>query len=96
MRAVGYPFPEYIRFETKEADSDAPSYHPEELRIDSRANVWLSAVKLACLPLRPLERSLFQRKIADAAFRYGIDKEVEQAVKMVEEFNSKVAGITTR
>lgn len=95
MRASGHPFPEYIRFDLKEADSNAPSYDPEELRVDSRANVWLSAVKLACLPLRPLERSLVERKITDAAIRYGIPDDVNHAVSTVKELNAKVAGIET-
>ena len=99
MRASGFPFPEYIRFDPKTAENESseetPSYHSTELKLVGRANVWLSAVKLACLALQPLKKKLLTKKVADAAFRYGIENDVEQALTTVRNLQTKTAGIAT-
>jgi len=100
LRATGFRFPEYITFATKTADQKetgeiAPSYHPTDLETGSRENVWLSSVKLAAMPLRPLQREFLHKKIADAAFRYGIESDLEKVSEAIQNFRQKTAGIET-
>ena len=100
LRATAFRFPEYISFAMKTADRKEtgdvePSYDPDDLDTGSRENVWLSAVKLAAMPLRPLQRELLGKKIADAAFRYGIEADLEKVVAAIQNLRRKTAGIET-
>lgn len=97
MDATGYPIPEYVNYKTKlaaAAEDSVPS-ESDEFVLDSREKVWLAAVKLACLSLRPLQKELLQRKIADAADRYGIRDDIDEASDFVRRSSERSEGIRT-
>ena len=99
MVAEGFSIPEYVTYGSKTAglsESSAPSFHPKDYPMNSRENVWLSHLKLACdADLRPLTRQILLKKVADAAERYGITRDLKQAAGYVEGLHSKVAGMET-
>lgn len=83
MAATGYRFPDYVHYKRKSAALDETEPDFDLSVLDSREKVWLSAIKLACTPMRPLERNLFEQKTASAAVRYGIEPDIRQAVEFV-------------
>jgi len=99
MIAEGFPIPSYVTYGRKEAglsESSHPSYHPDDYPTNCRENVWLSRMKLACdTDMRPLTRRIILKKVADAAERYGITRDLEHAATYVERLRTKVAGIAT-
>jgi hypothetical protein len=99
MVAEGYPIPSYVSYGKKEAGlskSSVPSWHPTDYPINSQENVWLSQLKLACdIDLRPLTRQIALKKVADAAERYGITRDLEQVASYVEGLRTKTAGMDT-
>jgi hypothetical protein len=92
MRRGGYSLPDYVTDGDKTA---GVSYDAEEIRLDGKANVWLSAVKLASLPDDNLTRKFLSPKVASAAKRYGILPEVEQVFHSVPELLRERPGIRT-
>ena len=90
MRHSNFAIPQYVT-----ANSKTASHNPTELLLDNQTNVWLSAIKLACLPLRPLEKELFARKIAAAARRYGISDAVDVASAYTVACQDRTPGVRT-
>ena len=100
MLAENYPMPLYVTYHKKEATASGtstPSYHPTDYPVTSQENVWLSHLKLACNnEMRPMVREIWMKKVADAASRYGIMKDIESVTAYVEKLRTKVAGIETQ
>jgi hypothetical protein len=100
MLAEGHPIPSYIGYGQKEAafrSSVAPSYHADDFDLTSQENVWLSHLKLACAEaMRPLTREIWQKKIAAAAERYGMTKDLDRVTEYVQQLREKNAGIETQ
>lgn len=94
MQRTGYPIPEYVNYKRKIAADSVGGFRDGVL--DSRENVWLSAITLACTPLRPLEKEIRTRKIAAAAQRYGIRPEIDEAVAFAGRLENRRDGIQTR
>jgi len=94
MTATGYPVPDYVHYRRK--DAAAPyCVETDNDKLDSREKVWLAAVKLACTPMRKLQRNILFHKIAAAASRYGIRRETEEAVRYVKRLDQQISGIRT-
>ena len=91
MEESGFPIPEYVS--EKQADVSVTEY--SNISIDSRANVWLSAVKLACGEFLPTVRASYCKEVMEAAQRYGIDGQVKDATAFVERMDIDPQQICT-
>ena len=89
MQRTGHPIPVYVHYRMKAATASESGFS------DEREKVWLDAVKLACTPMRPLEKEIRLQKIAAVADRYGIRKEIDSAIAYVDRLENRREGIRT-
>ena len=106
MQATGFPVPAYVT--AKEAAAAPVSYEATEFPLDNQGDVWLTSVKMACSdPLFDFEnkptldshqvvRQVWYEKIASAADRYGIKKDVLEAVQFIgDRIRKSATGVRT-
>jgi len=93
LEASGFTIPEYVR--AKQADGEEITDNSNDIRIDSQANVWLSAVKLACSDLPAARRERELQYVYDAAQRYRILDEVKAASAFIEKMDVDPQQIRT-
>ena len=99
METSGFKIPGYVS-ENKQAGADGETNvyiadNPTGICINSQADVWLSAVKLACGEFLPAVRESYQQKITDAASRYGILDDVKAASGFIERMDIDPQQIRT-
>jgi hypothetical protein len=112
MAASGFFMPDYINYNKKTADADTAAgsvvgtdadastvsvfYENKEFPIDSQEKVWLSAVKLACLPDMPkTEQDFYRKQIYAAAERYGIRNDLDKAAEFITNSENEPQTIKT-
>jgi hypothetical protein len=94
MRSKGFQMPGYVGQKTADTQSGA-SYHSSELKFDSQENVWLSAVKIACLSCSGFERGIYTQRLYDAADRYRIRGDIEKAAAFIRGTENEKQDILT-
>ena len=92
MTESGFTIPDYVS--EKRADVEVTDDF-NDIGIDSQKSVWLSAVKLACGDFLPAVRDSYQKKVTDAAMRYGIYDHVKDASAFVERMDIDPQQIRT-
>jgi hypothetical protein len=94
LMATAYPLPEYITYGQKTAANsiNPPSYESTDIDLTSKENVWLSAVKAACLD-NDTQRDHYMRQIKIAAARYGNDTDVMHVLSRIDAMRNETSGI---
>ena len=90
MQESGFVIPAYVRAKQASVTDDS-----NDIRIDGQGSVWLSAVKLACGEYLPAVKAAYQKRVTDAATRYGILDHIKEASAFIERMDIDPQQIRT-
>ena len=94
MTESGFAVPSYVG--VKNASNEGTTTdNPNDININSQENVWLSAIKLACMDVLPTIRDSYAKKVVDAARRYGILGDIKAAAAFVDRLDVDPQQIRT-
>jgi hypothetical protein len=96
LTATGFPLPKYLTYGQKTAGNPAvlPSYDGNEFELTSKENVYLCAIKAACMEDR-FKHDLFIHRAKLAADRYGNRADVDRVLEKIAAMEDEPAHIRT-